>query len=257
MDKKILSFTVGERLKALRLERNLSHEKLCKQMEYKYKISISRDSLIAYEIADETRAKASKLPNLGMRLEYLYCLADFFGVSLDYLVGKTDIKVPDCNIQFICKYTGLSEDSIETLRFLNYSLDGTYIIPTVDLLIRQEELPPENSLDFCYDVDNSSSDEDAEFIKEKEDWKRKQYIPILSIIENYLSLVPNPNSFYDLSATGEVLKSKNARGLKGVRLDSIRKIQSHDIIERVLLSDIEDNLKRLKAKLMENAPEEK
>jgi len=112
MERQSISFTLGERLKNLREARGLSHEKLKAQLEEKYGITISRDSLMAYEISDELRAKASKLPNLGMRVEYLYCLADFYGVSLDYLFGKTNIPALDINIRQICEYTGLPEDSI-------------------------------------------------------------------------------------------------------------------------------------------------
>lgn len=90
MDKKQTSFTLGTRLKELRQKQCLSHVQLSNQLKEKYGISVSRDSLMAYEVADDSRSKAEKLPNLGMRVEYLYCLADFYGVSLDYLVGNTD-----------------------------------------------------------------------------------------------------------------------------------------------------------------------
>ena len=94
MDKKIISFTLGTRLKELRQKQGLSHVQLSNQLKDKYGISVSRDSLMAYEVADDTRSKADKLPNLGMRVEYLYCLADFYGVSLDYLLGVSDYRGP-------------------------------------------------------------------------------------------------------------------------------------------------------------------
>lgn len=115
MDRQGVSFKMGQRLKDLREERGLSHVDLIKQLSEKYGISISRDSLMAYEIADESRAKASKLPNLGMRVEYLYCLADFFDVSLDYLLGRSNVSKPDFNIGEICKKTNLSEGIVQVL----------------------------------------------------------------------------------------------------------------------------------------------
>lgn len=115
MDRQHTSFVLGARLKALREERGLSHVDLIKQLNEKYGISVSRDSVMAYEISDETRAKASKLPNMGMRVETLYCLADFYGVSLDYLLGKTTVKAADCNMQYMSGYTGLSEQTLEIL----------------------------------------------------------------------------------------------------------------------------------------------
>lgn len=115
MDRQGVSFKMGQRLKDLREGRDLSHVDLIKQLSEKYGISISRDSLMAYEIADQTRAKASKLPNLGMRVEYIYCLADFFGVSADYLLGRTDIKSADTDLQGVCGYTGLGQAAAEHL----------------------------------------------------------------------------------------------------------------------------------------------
>ena len=118
MDKQAISFVMGKRLKKLREERGLSHDKLIKQLNEQYGISVSRDSLMAYEISDESRAKASKLPNMGMRVEFLYCLADFYGVSLDYLLGKTDVKAADCNLQYISDYIGLSESVLQKMNEL-------------------------------------------------------------------------------------------------------------------------------------------
>lgn len=42
-------------------------------------------------------------------------IAEFFGVSTDYLLTETEIKTPDVNIQALCEYTGLSEKSIRNL----------------------------------------------------------------------------------------------------------------------------------------------
>lgn len=119
MDRQRISFVLGERLKELREERGLTHAGLIKQLSEKYGVSVSRDSIMAYEISDESRAKADKLPNLGMRVEYLYCLADFYGVSLDYLLGKTAVKTADCSIQVMAEYTGLSEMALNKLNDLN------------------------------------------------------------------------------------------------------------------------------------------
>ena len=171
MDKQNISFTLGKRLKELREERGLSHVDLAKQLGDRYGLTVSRDSLMAYEIADDTRAKASKLPNLGMRVEYLYCLADFYGVSLDYLLGKTNVRAPDSTVQSICKYTGLSEYAVENLRYFNAWFGDTYLIPTINLLIEQEELPPNHDVDFCYDIDNPTAQEEDEYRQEWEKWE--------------------------------------------------------------------------------------
>lgn len=107
------SFTMAERLKQLREEKGLSHEKLSKALYEQYGVKISSDSLINYEVADAGHAKAYK--NQGMRVEYLRCLADFFGVSADYLLGITGIRSQDADIKMVSEKTGLSEKNASIL----------------------------------------------------------------------------------------------------------------------------------------------
>ena len=47
--------------------------------------------------------------------ETLVKIADYFDVSTDYLLGRTDTKKPDINIQAITALTGLTEDNVLTL----------------------------------------------------------------------------------------------------------------------------------------------
>lgn len=42
-------------------------------------------------------------------------MAGYFNVSADYLLGLTDIKTPDTDIQTICEKTGLSEEAVNHL----------------------------------------------------------------------------------------------------------------------------------------------
>lgn len=48
-------------------------------------------------------------------IEKLIKIADFFNVSTDYLLGRTDVSTIDAEIKAICKYTGLSETSVNNL----------------------------------------------------------------------------------------------------------------------------------------------
>lgn len=84
------SVVMAERLKELRKEKGLSHESLSRTLFERYKIKISSDSLQNYEVAEACHSKAYK--NLGMRIEYLICLADFYNISSDYLLGRTNDK---------------------------------------------------------------------------------------------------------------------------------------------------------------------
>lgn len=87
------SFTMAQRLKQLREGMGLSHEKLSKTLLDRYDVKISSDSLINYEVTDENHAKALK--NQGMCVKYLRSLADFYGVSADYILGRTDDPGPE------------------------------------------------------------------------------------------------------------------------------------------------------------------
>lgn len=52
----------------------------------------------------------------------LGCMAEYFGVSTDYLLGRTEHKTTDTNIQAACNYTGLSEKAMNF--FLSKKKDG-------------------------------------------------------------------------------------------------------------------------------------
>lgn len=52
-------------------------------------------------------------------LENLCKIADYYGVSVDYLVGHTTVKSRDTTMQAVCNYTGLSEEAVEVLHRKN------------------------------------------------------------------------------------------------------------------------------------------
>lgn len=107
------SFIMAKRLKTLREENGLSHDKLSKALLEKYNIKISSDSLMNYEVTDEHHTKARK--NQGMSVKYLYCLSDFFGVSSDYLLGLSDAKTSNINVTALMEEIGISEDNANIL----------------------------------------------------------------------------------------------------------------------------------------------
>lgn len=107
------SLIMAQRLKDLRTERGLSHESLRKALMEKYEIDISIDSLKNYEVYKVPHAKAYK--NEGMRVEYLRCLADFYGVSADYILGADVPKSSNTTIQDMVACLGISEESLLTL----------------------------------------------------------------------------------------------------------------------------------------------
>lgn len=104
----------AKRLRALREHLGLSHEKLNEALSKKG-IEISIKSLKNYEVAD--RFHTSYKSGLGISLYNLKSLADFFNVSIDYLLDNVTGKNPEYEV--INKVTGLSNDAIDNLKKLN------------------------------------------------------------------------------------------------------------------------------------------
>ena len=125
MSRKDFSFSMAARLKQLREERGLSHQKLSDTIEEMLGISISKDSLMKYEVATEHHTTPFK--NLGMRVEYLTALATFYNVSTDYILGLTDTKSRSADVQAACQITGLNEASIyDLLSFAGSLGEGSF-----------------------------------------------------------------------------------------------------------------------------------
>ena len=104
MTKEEQSVKMGKRLKALREEtplngKKMSHEKLKEKLKEIYGVEISRDSLMNYEVSDVNHSKFGT--NLKMNVEYLNCLSSFYGVSTDYLLGRSDAKTANEDIQVV------------------------------------------------------------------------------------------------------------------------------------------------------------
>ncbi len=106
----------AERLKALRLSRNLSQIELAKELE------VSPSSISYYENAERSP-----------QIFFLQKVSRYFGVSYEYLMGDSDVTNND-NIKTV-KTTGLSEDSIMIL-INEYKKNGRTAI--IDLLIKNE-----------------------------------------------------------------------------------------------------------------------
>ena len=66
------------RLKQLRTEKNITQDVLAK--------------LLCMEVAGYSKLETERVP---LKDEYILKLADFFGVSTDYLLGKSDIRNPE------------------------------------------------------------------------------------------------------------------------------------------------------------------
>ena len=115
--------TFAENITALRKKQNK------KRQEVADDLGISRSSLEYYE-------KNKRKPDI----EVLTKIADYYGVSADYLLGRTNAETTDKDLRFICEYTGLSENAISTLCELHdpvnvINLAPAEIVPLIDFLI--------------------------------------------------------------------------------------------------------------------------
>lgn len=112
--------TYGERISELREKRQLTQEELAKQL------SISRASLSHYE-------KNRRVPDY----EVLLKIADFFNVTVDYLIGRTDDPSPADVVE---DHVNLFEESLE--------LSDEKILERFSLTVDGRELTAEEAKRF-------------------------------------------------------------------------------------------------------------
>lgn len=88
----------GSRLLSLREARNITQQELADA------IGITRQSLSHYEMNERT-----------VNAETIYQIAEFFGVSADYLLGLTDNMTTHTDLKAVCDYTGLDENAVKSI----------------------------------------------------------------------------------------------------------------------------------------------
>ena len=89
----------AERLKLLRSEKGLSQEALAKDL------GISKGSLGFYETC-------KNIPSI----EFLYYVSKYFNVSLDYLLGRSEVRTTEIDLKAVCDYTGLTDKAVAEIR---------------------------------------------------------------------------------------------------------------------------------------------
>ena len=92
----------GERLNHLRTEKGLSQEKIAQELGY------SKGAISFYELGKRN-------PDIA----FLDTAANYFGVSTDYLLGRTPNRTTDTDLKSVCEYTRLSEKAITNIKQLN------------------------------------------------------------------------------------------------------------------------------------------
>jgi len=228
------------RLKECRNEKGLSHENLAKKLNGQYNIEISSAVLKNYEIADEYHTKFEA--GYGMNIKYLYTLADFYGISTDYLLGKTDIRSPDPNVKVIHEYIGLSEEAINVLKIYNNDIFDSDILETINFLLEQEYPYP--------DVLPRKDSNDESYIRigtteEWDEWEVKNYKPILAVVYNYFK-----------KDKGIIEKIYNDELKKAILLDDIE-ITEDELEDLYYFKKMKKNLKEAKEKFIKTERSER
>ena len=145
MDHFLDSSIIASRLRVLRENSGLSYSKLTEALSRKCNLTISPERLRQYECFHNTNQESSS--NMGMRVKVLHALADFYEVSTDYILGRTDVKSTDPSIRAIVEYTGLSEKNVVYLHQLKIGdldedfLDNVVAILEHDIMFRIKSDP--------------------------------------------------------------------------------------------------------------------
>lgn len=181
-------------------ETGLSHEEICTQA------GVASGAMS--EWASDTKTA---------NIDSLYKIAKYFGVSTDYLLGLTDIRSPDVNIQKLAKETGLSEECIEALK-----------------TIHETDVVADKTGRVKYEFS-----ETINFLVESE----PDFSPIVWI-GRYLS-VPEIKADHYISVDGKVRKKSNCRSIDRDGFVDI----SQDVIEDAFLQRVASELMSIKLKL--------
>lgn len=232
--------SVNETIKRLRTERKLTQNDLAELM------NCNRQ-----KIADLERGKSTPSAN------DLILLSKIFNVSADYLLGLSDTATTDKDIQFICKYTGLSERAIEVLHFYK---DYEMICPTINLLLETEissvlqelgymcsDMPKDKLKEKCkeYDID---FDELEKIIKTKD----YECLQVVSAIEQYLNIKKTTkDKLLSISKSGKIISLSETdlnytNKLTYEDLISVKTIRQSQLVENVMLENAIEKIKQLK-----------
>ena len=77
-------------------------------------------------ISDFLNARENENPQ-NPKLKTIRTIANYFNVSVEYLVTDTDVRTNDMDLKAVCEYTGLNENTVQAIRDSNtsrYSIKG-------------------------------------------------------------------------------------------------------------------------------------
>ena len=171
---------IGKRIQKIRIEKGLKQDYLAKHL------NVKRPNIAKYETGE------TSIP-----LDILKKISKILNTSTDYLLGLTTCKTPKNDYRALCNAIGIDDTAAEILEEINFVYNGQYLIPIINFLIKQEELPPDETIfeEKYSQIENSKLTE-KEKIKYRRKvqniydrmykrWKDKKCQPILRSIEDY------------------------------------------------------------------------
>lgn len=216
------AITLRERLIELRtMKFNLT------QAEFAKRVGISTSSVGLYETGE-------RIPDA----ETLYKISIHCSVSVDYLLGRSEVKEINPEKDMYQYVTGLSETAIDELtHYDKTSLDA------INLLL---ESYPEFELSEIYE--NIERNEKNHILLEK--WL-KTHVPILPAIRDYLLCDIKSDTDYFVCYNGKVktkeeLEKTNSSASPLDEIVPFKVVNQAKIIEEMLISEIVENLKQYK-----------
>ena len=240
MDININEF-IGKRIQEIRKEKGLKQDYLAE------KLQINRPNISKYETG-ETAIPLDILKNISKILD----------TSTDYLLGLTECKTPKTNYRAFCDATGIDDTAVEILEEINFVYEGQYLIPIINFLIKQEELPPDETLfeEKYSRIENSKMTDkekkkyirkiDSIYNRVSQKWKDKNCQPVLSNMEDYFITKAEDKNLC-LTLSGELKREEDVTN-KIEKSNIRKKITVQELLEEKQLEEIIESLKKAKQK---------
>lgn len=232
---------IGKRIKEIREEKGLKQEYIAE------KLQINRPNISKYETGEN-----------AIPLDILRKISKILHTSTDYLLGLTECKTLKTNYRAFCDTTGLDDTAVEILEEINFVYGGQYLIPIINFLIKQEELPPDETLfeEKYRQIEEAkmTDKEKKKYIRKVDNiynrvyqkWKDKNFQPVLSSIEDYIITKAIDNNLC-LTLSGELKKEEDITN--EIEKSHIRKkITVQELLEKKQLEEINKSLKKAKEK---------
>lgn len=210
----------SKKLKELRESKGMSQSALAEALE------ISRGSISFYE-------NGERVPDILV----LCKVSNFFNVSTDYLLGKTESATTDTDLRSVCDYTGLSQASVEALCDMSHFAED--IKNTVNALLEDEYYLMMSDLGYS---DYSHTEKSFN---------------LLGKISHFLN-VPDSDAELHISESGKITdinrSSEEYQKTHWKDLSSIKTVRVGNLIQKVLLDDVTGALKAMRINIQTRKP---